>query len=271
MAIEVTRMTVEDIDGAVDTVQQAFKEDPYSKWIYNEPSQRIRSTYFLCFHHYSTLHLSLYTSDSPPLFHPQTHHPPSQFNPTRNRYSLSLRCHWGIQHGLFYVARDPSSATPSKILGSAMWLAPSSPSAPQPWSLYLASWRLWLGQVYMNLYYGRGGLNTTRYWIWKDRQAEAQAAIWDSEVGYYFCNIVTVLPEAQGKGVGRALMEEVLRKADEEGVPCYLESSRYEPNVPIYERMGFMLVREMRCSDEVEEEGIMLYCMVRDVGRKAKS
>lgn len=117
----------------------------------------------------------------------------------------------------------------------------------------------------MNLWYGRGGLSTKRYWIWKERQAEAQGELWTSEKGYYFCNIVTVLPEAQGKGVGRALMEEVLSAADKEGVWCYLESSRKEPNVAIYEKFGFKLVREMPCQEGGREEGkIVLYCMMRE-------
>lgn len=117
----------------------------------------------------------------------------------------------------------------------------------------------------MNLRYGRGGLSTKRYWIWKDRQAEAQGSLWKSEKGYYFCNIVTVLPEAQGKGVGRALIEEVLKMADEEGVECYLESSRKEPNVPIYEKFGFKLVKEMECRDgDGEKDAVMLYCMMRE-------
>ena len=33
--LEVSLMTEEDIDGAITTVQQAFAEDPYNKWIYN--------------------------------------------------------------------------------------------------------------------------------------------------------------------------------------------------------------------------------------------
>jgi ribosomal protein S18 acetylase RimI-like enzyme len=117
----------------------------------------------------------------------------------------------------------------------------------------------------MNLRYGRGGLSTKRYWTWKARQAEAQAELWKSERGYYFCNIVTVLPEAQGKGVGRALIEEVLTKADKEGVWCYLESSRAVPNVAIYEKFGFRLAKEMECQEgEGENSKITLYCMLRE-------
>ena len=54
---------------------------------------------------------------------------------------------------------------------------------------------------------GRGGLRTARYWRWKEQQAQAQKEVWTDPDGYYFCNIVTVVPEAQGRGVGRALFE----------------------------------------------------------------
>ncbi|KAF2104838.1 acyl-CoA N-acyltransferase [Rhizodiscina lignyota] len=218
MSLKVTRMTEADIDGAIDTIHQAFKGDPYNEWVYDH----------------------------------------SKFNPKRNRYSLRLRCLWGISHGLFYVCRSSDSP---KVLGTAMWMPPTPPSEPQSWSLYFSSWWLYFNQVYMNLTFGRGGLITKRYWIWKAAQAQAQKELWTSKTGYYFCNIVTVLPEAQGKGVGRALMEEVLREADERGIDCYLESSRDVPNVAIYEKFGFELVREMDCDDEGDK--IKLYCMIR--------
>jgi GNAT superfamily N-acetyltransferase len=146
-----------------------------------------------------------------------------------------------------------------------MWLPPRPTSKPESWSLYLSYWLLWVNQIRMNLWYGRGGLSTTRYWIWKARQAEAQKELCTDPNGYYFCNIVTVLPEHQGQGVGRALMEAVLRIADWEGRKCYLESSRREPNVAIYETFGFRLVREMECRDgDGKKDAITLYCMMRD-------
>lgn len=39
MSIEVTRMTEADIDGAIDTIQQAFAEDPYNNWVYPDRSK----------------------------------------------------------------------------------------------------------------------------------------------------------------------------------------------------------------------------------------
>jgi GNAT superfamily N-acetyltransferase len=180
----------------------------------------------------------------------------SQFNHQRNLGSLTLRCEWGIRNALFYVAKDPASPTPDKVLGVAMWSPPVAASSTPSWSSTLDSWTLWFRQGLLNIrWLGRGGLRVNRYWIWKARQAEAQKELWTDEQGYYFCNIVTVLPEEQGRGIGRQLMQAVMAQADEEGRKCYLESSRMVPNVAIYEKMGFRLVREMRCEDGVEGEG----------------
>jgi len=45
-------------------------------------------------------------------------------------------------------------------------------------------------------------------------------------------------PDHQGKGTGSALVAHVTDRADEEGMPCYLESSK-ESNLPFYGRHGF--------------------------------
>ncbi|KAH0384220.1 acyl-CoA N-acyltransferase, partial [Aureobasidium melanogenum] len=184
------------------------------------------------------------------------------FSPARNRVSLGIRCRWGLEHALFYVAKDPSSSTPARVLGVACWLPPTNSSAPQTWKSWFGDWSLWLNQVWMNSVYGRGGLNVRRYYIWKAAQSDAQRQLWTDDQGYYFCNIVTVLPECQGLGIGKGLFEIVMRRADAEGRKCYLESSRAEPNMAIYQKMGFELAKEMVCDDQ--GTAITLYCMMRD-------
>lgn len=235
-----------DIDGAVSCIQRAFSDDPYKNWVFDA----------------------------------------STFSATRNHASLRVRCLWGMRHALFYVARDASTALKpgdetGKVLGVSMWLPPTlaRPTKTLAWSAYLrsfadwkswqewttaqlTSWSLWLAQVHTNLRHGRGGLIVRRYYIWKAAQAEAQKELWDDEAGYYFCNIVTVVPEAQGRGIGRLLMSAVLQKADKNRAKCYLESSREEPNVPIYEQMSFSVVRKMECKDGKGDQGVVLYCMI---------
>jgi GNAT superfamily N-acetyltransferase len=101
-----------------------------------------------------------------------------------------------------------------------------------------------------------------RYYIWKANQEVAQRELWTDARGYYFLNIIAVLPSEQRKGIGRALVEEVTYKADAEGMRCYLESSRDQPNTEFYESLGFKVVRNIDCNDD----GVVckLYCMIRE-------
>ncbi|KAL4875371.1 acyl-CoA N-acyltransferase [Aspergillus karnatakaensis] len=237
MTITVHPLTKPDIPEAIDIIQQAFAEDPYFRWVFDEKS----------------------------------------FNKARNYGSLEARCLWGIDNAIFHVARDAELVSESaqsqpesnerkgKIVGVSCWLAPHPTSQPESWSSWASSYLLWFRQGLNNLIHlGRGGLNVKRYYIWKARQAEAQSSIWTDKQGYYFCNIVAVRPEGQGKGVGRKLFEEVTNVADREGRRCYLESSRDQPNVGIYERLGFDMRKVMECKDEESGDGCMLYCMVRE-------
>ncbi|KAL4816340.1 acyl-CoA N-acyltransferase [Aspergillus spinulosporus] len=231
MPIEVHPLTTAEIPGAIEVIQQAFADDPYFQWVFDK----------------------------------------EKFNKVRNYGSLEARCLWGINNAIFHVAVDTdaelnSAAENKRIVGVSCWLAPHPPSKPESWYSWSQSWLLWFRQGLNNLRHGgRGGLNIRRYYLWKERQAECQKTIWDDERGYYFCNIVAVRPDAQGRGVGRKLFEEVTKIADREGMKCYLESSRLEPNVGIYERLGFSLKMEMECRDgDGEGEACKLYCMVRE-------
>jgi GNAT superfamily N-acetyltransferase len=73
---------------------------------------------------------------------------------------------------------------------------------------------------------------------------------------------MVVLPEAQGRGIGKKLVMVVTDKADAENMPCYLESSRDKPNMAIYERMGFRFAKQMDCDDDGTV--CKLYCMIRE-------
>jgi GNAT superfamily N-acetyltransferase len=64
------------------------------------------------------------------------------------------------------------------------------------------------------------------------------------EPHWYLATLGTA-PERQGQGVGAALLQPVLDRADADGMPAYLESSK-ERNVPFYARFGFEVVEELR-------------------------
>ncbi|EFX04450.1 gcn5-related n-acetyltransferase [Grosmannia clavigera kw1407] len=228
MAIQILPLTAANIPQAVEVIQQAFADDPYFQWAFDSAT----------------------------------------FNKERNCASLSSRCHWGISNAIFHIARESSEAgeddaKTSRVLGVSCWLPPHSAAEAEGWYSWLQSWTLSFNQLLNNVrYLGHGGLRTNRYWIWKDRQREAQSQIWDDPRGYYFCNIIAIRPEAQGKGIGRRLFEAVAEQTDREGMKCYLESSKLTPNTEIYERLGFHMAREMECRDG--DDVCMLYCMVRD-------
>ncbi len=53
-----------------------------------------------------------------------------------------------------------------------------------------------------------------------------------------FLFAVGVVPVAQGKGLGGALIRAGLERVDAAGLPCYLESTK-ERNLPLYRHFGF--------------------------------
>jgi ribosomal protein S18 acetylase RimI-like enzyme len=59
----------------------------------------------------------------------------------------------------------------------------------------------------------------------------------------WYLQVVGVSPEAQGLGVGSALLEPAFDLADRDRVPCYLETSN-EKAVPFYLRAGFRIDRQ---------------------------
>ncbi|EGE78951.1 acetyltransferase [Blastomyces dermatitidis ATCC 18188] len=250
MTIEISPLTKEDIPAVVEIVQKAFEADPYFLWVFDA----------------------------------------QKFSKERNAASLTARCLWGINNGLFYVAKEVPSSNgdqagsvgrskkdAARIIGVAMWLPPHPPSERESWYSYFQSWILTFRQIANNIRFrGHGGLNVKRYWIWKDAQTAIQSAIWDDPRGYYFCNVIAVADDARGNGIGRKLVEIVTDKADREGMKCYLESSRDVPNLEIYGRMGFKFAKEMECHDGEEvckarsshippqHHDPLLYCMTRE-------
>ncbi len=65
---------------------------------------------------------------------------------------------------------------------------------------------------------------------------------------HYYVRDVGVLPDMQGKGLGRALIRPTLDRCDREGLPAYLEASS-ERSAALYERLGFQLTDELRVAD----------------------
>jgi ribosomal protein S18 acetylase RimI-like enzyme len=60
---------------------------------------------------------------------------------------------------------------------------------------------------------------------------------------FWYLGVLGTRPEAAGRGLGRALMAEGLRRAAEDGLPAFLETSKPE-NVGFYRRAGWEVAAE---------------------------
>ena len=56
---------------------------------------------------------------------------------------------------------------------------------------------------------------------------------------HYYLAFVAVAPRFQGMGLGSAVLEATLKRADETHMPAYLENSNPK-NTRLYERAGFV-------------------------------
>jgi GNAT superfamily N-acetyltransferase len=65
---------------------------------------------------------------------------------------------------------------------------------------------------------------------------------------HWYLNVVSTLPSRQSQGLGKAILGPVLDDADDNGWPCYLESSNPR-NVSLYLRHGFVETGQLPLPD----------------------
>ena len=61
---------------------------------------------------------------------------------------------------------------------------------------------------------------------------------------HWYVMVIGVDAVHQGKGLGKSLLQPVLRRAAADGVPVYLETAQ-PSNVPFYKNLGFKIVKEV--------------------------
>jgi GNAT superfamily N-acetyltransferase len=118
-----------------------------------------------------------------------------------------------------------------RIVGAAMWVPPGSmPRTARREALMQAR----LVRVLLTGQNRRKGIALL----------EAVDEVHPHEPHWYLALLGTD-PLLQGRGVGSTLLAPNLARADEDGVPVYLETQK-EENLAFYRRHGFDLVREVR-------------------------
>jgi GNAT superfamily N-acetyltransferase len=75
---------------------------------------------------------------------------------------------------------------------------------------------------------------------------------------HWYLMALGIHPSKQGQGIGSALMQPVLRKADETRTACYLETFA-EENIQFYRRFGFATSHEHLIGDR----GLRFWTMER--------
>lgn len=122
-------------------------------------------------------------------------------------------------------------ATSGVPLGVASWLPPGTSSADQAIvSAGPDEWSSILGEA---------------PWIRFSQVLEHLAVLRarDMPDDNWYLSLIGVEPDVQGQGLGSALVQPVLARADAQGSQCYVETLDRR-NVPFYQRLGFEVVRE---------------------------
>ncbi|MFF2964095.1 GNAT family N-acetyltransferase [Streptomyces sp. NPDC057963] len=89
--------------------------------------------------------------------------------------------------------------------------------------------------------------------------AEQAVAPYRPQEPGWFLETVGTAPEAQGQGLGSAVLLPGLEEAEHAGCPAFLETSS-ERNVAFYERLGFKVTADVQLPDN----GPRTWCMRKD-------
>jgi GNAT superfamily N-acetyltransferase len=133
------------------------------------------------------------------------------------------------------------------VVGAACWLPPER-------STITLLRQIRSGMYQLPLRFGIAGFVRLLAYdaiAWKLHHAHASQPHW-------YLVALGVEPERQGQGIGGALMQPILARADARNLPCYLETHRPE-NVRLYQRHGF----EICCHCDVPGHPIPVWAMLR--------
>ena len=161
-----------------------------------------------------------------------------RFPPLRSMFRAVVK--YGLLYGEAY--------TTSAVNGAACWLPPGSTE--------VTAWRA-----------VRSGMAVVPMKMGRDAWRRLSAMLSYAEElhkclmvrPHWYLWVLGVDPASQGRGIGGKLIEPVLVRADQESVPCYLETET-EWNVAFYSRRGFEVVNE----GEIPELGVRIWIMVRE-------
>jgi ribosomal protein S18 acetylase RimI-like enzyme len=80
----------------------------------------------------------------------------------------------------------------------------------------------------------------------------------DMPLPHWYLDVLGVAPATQGQGIGSLLLQPVLKQADTDGLPCYLQTST-ERGVRFYQKNGFEVLRSVK----LPKQDLYLWTMKR--------
>ena len=122
--------------------------------------------------------------------------------------------------------------TPHTVGGAAMWLPPDQP--------FFTPARF-VSNGYLVLPFKMGPVALVKFLASMALMDKLHRR--DAPQRHWYLATLGVDPPYQGQGVGGALIQPVLERADREGLPCYVETGK-EINVRFYRQHGFDIVDE---------------------------
>lgn len=142
---------------------------------------------------------------------------------------LTASTRYGLRYGNVNV---PSETTD----GAAIWLPPGKPLVSTLGMLRVGFWEMVSAPARVGFGY------LPRFFRMVRQMEELHKR--DVPKRHWYLMVLGVEPERQGQGVGGALIEPGLARADRDCLPCYLETAK-EINVDFYKKHGFEVLREV--------------------------
>ena len=118
------------------------------------------------------------------------------------------------------------------VQGAAIWQAPSPPR-PGFWRQVSLAFRL---------------LRTARSGYARALRLGKAIEKQNLKEPHWYLAMLGMEPEAQGRGLGTALLQPILERCDKQGATAYLESSK-QSNIPFYQHRGFEVIGEISVPD----------------------
>jgi GNAT superfamily N-acetyltransferase len=165
--------------------------------------------------------------------------PDEKTRPDKLRWFFRMLIRYGKHYG--EVLTTPTAD------GGAIWIRPENAS-------FTASQMVRVGFLAMPFIFGWTGFRRFMTFSslaekWREKSVATE---------HWYLAGLGVEPAEQGRGLGGALLQPGLARADAGGIPCYLETLT-ERNLAFYQRHGF----QVAASGEIPNGGPMVWTMVR--------